>query len=470
MNETKSWLITKNPDLLLKAKELFSDSGIKFTIEGKRHLGAAIGSDVFREAYAKEKVEKWCKEMDNLCHFAKTEPHAAYAAFCHGEMHKYTYFIRTIPEMENFIKPLDNLIEQKFIPTLLDSIVTENDRQLYSLPVKFGGLGIPIFSDVCNMQYEQSQQISAPLKSLILSQSSSIPDSESVKTIRREKTNERMKLLKEKTQNIDETLTPEVLKAVKDTRQQGASSWLSVLPLKEHGFSLNKGEFRDAIRLRYGKDLKGLPSQCPCGQPFNITHALNCKRGGFISMRHNNIRDFEAELLAQAHKDVEIEPPLQPLAGEIVNGLDGDNARPDIRAKGVWRPGQNAYFDIRVSNTNAESYRHLKTETVLQKQEREKKRNYNQRIMNVEHGTFTPLVFSVTGVMGKECQTFHKHLADKISRKTEQVYSDVIKVIRCKMSFLILRAALMCVRGSRSHQTYETVGDDLALISINARL
>ena len=187
-------------------------------------------------------------------------------------------------------------------------------------------------------------------------------------------------------------------------------------------------------------------------------------------MRHNNVRNFEAELLAKTHTDVETEPTLQPVAGEIINGLDGDNARPDIRARGVWRPAQNAFFDVRVTNTNSQSQKHQTTERVLEKQEREKKRQYNNRIMNIEHGTFTPLVFSVTGVMGKECSVFHKHIADKIARKTEQSYNDVISVIRCKLSFLILRSALLCIRGSRSHTKYEPVDDDLSLIFVKARM
>ena len=264
VNESKSWLITKNPGLLQEAKNLFKGTELNYTIEGQRHLGAAIGSDVFRKSYATEKVKSWCDEIESLCVFAKSQPHAAYTAFCHGVIHKYTYFLRTIPQMETYLEPLDKLIEEQFLPTLLDTIVTEQDRKLYSLPVKHGGLGIPKLSETCQIQHEQSQQISSPLKILILAQSSQLPDQETVKTIRKEKSSERERLLKEKVREIDETLTPETLKAVKDTRHPGASAWLSVLPLKEHGFSLNKGEFRDAVLLRYEKNLKGLPSKCPC--------------------------------------------------------------------------------------------------------------------------------------------------------------------------------------------------------------
>ena len=61
-------------------------------------------------------------------------------------------------------------------------------------------------------------------------------------------------------------------------------------------------------------------------------------------MRHNNIRDYEANLLRTVHNDVEVEPQLQQVDNEQLNGLREDNARPDIRAKGVWRNAQNAYF------------------------------------------------------------------------------------------------------------------------------
>ena len=109
-----------------------------------------------------------------------------------------------------------------------------------------------------------------------------------------------------------------------------------------------------------------------CGQKYDLNHALNCKRGGMVIMRHNNIRDFEANLLKQVCNDVETEPPLQPLEGEILPGLTGDEARPDIRARGLWRNGQNAFFDIRVTNANSDSQVQLTSSKIYAKHEAEK--------------------------------------------------------------------------------------------------
>ena len=71
---------------------------------------------------------------------------------------------------------------------------------------------------------------------------------------------------------------------------------------------------------------------------------MNCKRGGFVIMRHNNVRDSEANLLKTIQNDVEIEPALQEITNEKISGNTNEEARPDIRARGVWRPGQNIFL------------------------------------------------------------------------------------------------------------------------------
>ena len=74
-----------------------------------------------------------------------------------------------------------------------------------------------------------------------------------------------------------------------------------------------------------------------------MTYPLNCKTRGFITIRHNRVRDFEAQLLTEIC-NVDIKPLLQPL-GEIINSLTGVNAKPDVRARGFWQQGQNAFFN-----------------------------------------------------------------------------------------------------------------------------
>ena len=102
---------------------------------------------------------------------------------------------------------------------------------------------------------------------------------------------------------------------------------------------------------------------------------------------------------------------------------------------------------------NSDSYKHLPPHKVYEKHEREKRRKYNDRIMNVEHGTFTALIYSINGGMGGESLLFHKALANKIAMKTGDKYCNIINFIICKLSFLMQKLALLCLRGSRSLKT-----------------
>ena len=136
--------------------------------------------------------------------------------------------------------------------------------------------------------------------------------------------------------------------------EKGASHWLAVLPLTEHGFTLHKGAFSDAINLRYGWQLPYLPSHCICGKKFSVEHAFSCPCGGFPSMRQNDIRDITADVLKEVCSSVCIEPTLQPLTAEQLHYRTAntkDDARVDIIAQGFWGDKQQcAFFDVRVFN------------------------------------------------------------------------------------------------------------------------
>ena len=83
--------------------------------------------------------------------------------------------------------------------------------------------------------------------------------------------------------------------------------------------------------------------------------------------------------------------------------------------------------------------------------------------MEVEHGTFTPLIFTTTGVMSHECSIFHKSLAEKLSIKRDERYDDVMRYIRIKFSFLALKATLLCLRGSRTIKKAADIDSDFGL-------
>ena len=136
----------------------------------------------------------------------------------------------------------------------------------------------------------------------------------------------------------------------------------------------------------------------------------------------------------------------------------------------MWKLGQNTFFHIRLTNTNARSQKHLPVRAILKKHEKEKKRAYNSRITNVEHGTLTPLVFSLSGDEGPETSMFHKHITQKIANKREEKYKKVQIMIRRKLSFLILRSVLLSIRGIHSISKDPVVLDEFSLTCSAAAL
>ena len=185
-----------------------------------------------------------------------------------------------------------------------------------------------------------------------------------------------------------------------------------------------------------------MPTRCAGNEPFTVEHALSCPKGAFPIHRHNEIRDITCSLLSEVSHDVTVEPTLQPLDGHTLrcaSAITDDGARADIQAKGLWGTlHQRAFFDVKVFNPHAPSNQRLLIPTCYAHHERIKQRLYEQRINEVELASFTPLIFSTTGGMGKSAKVFYGHLADKIATKTKQAYSSTITWIRCRLNFSLM--------------------------------
>ena len=111
------------PDKFEEAKSAFDWTDINVTCEGRRHLGAVLGSRSYPEEYVGNKVETWVQEILKLSEFAMSQPQAAYAAFSFGVRYKWTYFLQTIPNIEDLRQPLEEAIRSVLIPTLLNRTI-----------------------------------------------------------------------------------------------------------------------------------------------------------------------------------------------------------------------------------------------------------------------------------------------------------------------------------------------------------
>ena len=159
-----------------------------------------------------------------------------------------------------------------------------------------------------------------------------------------------------------------------------------------------------------------------------------------MNIRHNAVRDTTSNLMKEVSKDVKVEPRLLPVTGEDLppgsNLMDG--ARSDISALSFWNPLSRAFFDIRVFNPLAQSNWKKDISAMYAQHENEKKREYNDRILQIVKGSFSPLIFSCSGGAAPEAEKFLKRLAKLISEKKLEPYSQVISFIRRRICFDLL--------------------------------
>ena len=121
-----------------------------------------------------------------------------------------------------------------------------------------------------------------------------------------------------KAEQIKGEISATLQRAMELGTEKGASTRLTALPLQEQGFTLNKQEFQDALCLRYGWQLKNLPSHCVCGSVFSTDHAMTCSHGGLTITRHNDICDITANWLSEVCRNVENPPYLQNSLHQLI--------------------------------------------------------------------------------------------------------------------------------------------------------
>ena len=127
---------------------------------------------------------------------------------------------------------------------------------------------------------------------------------------------------------------------------------------------------------------------------------------------------------------------------------------------------------MRVINPHAPSNRNQGLSGMFKAHERAKKRAYEQRVREVEHSSFTPLVLSANGGMGNEALTFYRRLASLLAEKWDSHYSTTLGWLRCRLSYSLLRSAIQAIRGARSTRGHAGLSHiaPINLIASEARL
>ena len=204
-----------------------------------------------------EKITQWKKEIQRLAEFAQSQPHAAHAAFTHGLINRWTYATRVCVNLtEEAMEPMEKEIAQHLIIPSLTSQPAPNGtiRALLALPACLGGLGL---INPATLKCTTSKKICAPLVRFIIKQEGDVLSIRQYQQrIKHQVQKECSIIATAQSWELINNLPSDMQQCVDTAQEKGVSSWLSVLPLAKHDFVLHKGDFRDALALRYSWSLK----------------------------------------------------------------------------------------------------------------------------------------------------------------------------------------------------------------------
>ena len=150
-----------------------------------------------------------------------------------------------------------------------------------------------------------------------------------------------------------------------------------------------------------------------------------------------------------------------PLTGKHLHasGNTANDARLDVSVRG----GQRAFFNIRSFNPFTPSFFASTLQKKFERNEKEKKRLYNQQMIEMEHGSYqfcTPY-----GGASWETESVIQTLSAKVASKGNLEYSDATNWLWSKISFTLLKSAILCIRGSRDwNSSPDLIFDDIELI------
>jgi hypothetical protein len=345
----------------MPSNTLINHYGLGFRVcSGHRYLGGFIGDASSRDEFVSSKISSWTQTVRQLSLVASEKySHSAYTGYTKLLQHQWTFLQRVIPNIDVLFQPLENEIISSFIPALFGASSQESCddlRPLLALPVKSAGLAAPNPVSTCAGNYQSSTVMSSHL---LLAIQGKIPFSfqahnDTCKVALhgaragKQLTNE--STLSKFLSSLPSPAKghPSLARAIE--RATATGMWLSTIPTDFNGSVLGNQEFQDGIRMRYMKVPKDLPSKCDgCNSDFSVSHAHQCKKGGLIIRRHDEINYELANLMRLAFKKsvVRAEP-------RIFNGSPAtnfDNASPTVEAsgergdllvRGFWENGMDA--------------------------------------------------------------------------------------------------------------------------------
>ena len=271
-NPKKTWLVLKE-DQHENAVKCFEDTDVRSPQVCKGYWGSPLGASSFKKTYFQLKVDKLKEKFQSLVEIAATQPQVIYAALIISINNKWSYLVRTTETIGHLLQPIEDVLRHDLIPAITGR---QEERRMFALPTRLGGLGIEILPEVADQLYSNSRKVTEPLKNSICGREKmdeSHTDAE-LSRLSREVKNDNKEMHRRRAEGVYKEVTANGRKALSSAEQKGSFSLLSTLPVEENGFALHKGAFRDAIALRYRWQPTEMPSLCDCSKANGVEHVL----------------------------------------------------------------------------------------------------------------------------------------------------------------------------------------------------
>jgi hypothetical protein len=434
--------------------------------DGHRYVGGFIGSADARKAWLDPQVADWAAGVRTLAGIATRFPQTAFAGLTKSLASEWQYLQRVSGggDGEAFA-PIETALREAFIPALLGETPTAAEtetalRTLIGLSTKSAGMGLPDPAGSAKANSDASADSTSALVTALLAgeELDLATHSATVSAGRRRARQARMASEAGTLKTLLRAAPdPEAKSRLERNCETGA--WLVCSPCTLNGSDLSADQFRDSARLRLGLTPLKLPARCDgCGAIFTVEHALSCKKGGLVLLRHNEFKtDWQdvcgSALSPSACSDEPLINTSRPAGGGAEDAPDVGAAvdpalRGDVGVRGFWKHGFSTIFDVRICDTGAPSYRGQDPKKVLARHEKMKKDKYLAPCLE-RRRHFTPLVFSVDGMMGKEARAASRRVSSLLAAKWNQPYSQVCGYVNTRQALALVRSTSLCLRGSR---------------------
>ena len=464
-NGKKSKLVVRE-DCKEKAQEVFGDTDVEI-VDGARYMGGFVGTPAGKKDYATEKVREWERCVRRVADAAAKYPQAAHTALTTSLQAEWDFLMRVMPEERATFEPLHDALTH-YLSQLSDHPVTPTEAKLMMLPTRHGGMGVRDPTERVAAAYETSTKGSSLLISTI--QDGDPPDGPPFNPFQHRAVMQQAvragqragdEAAKERFGETLQQLPPERRRTVSRAVEAKTVGWITCRPNVEDHIDLTPAEFRDNMAIRYGYEPPKIDPHCDgCGAQNSLEHALNCKTGGLVIRRHDEVVDVLCDLSAKAWEPSAVKKEVVIVRSEEDD--DEKGVRTDMVVRGVWERQKDVSFDLCVTNADSPSYRNhnQSTASVLKGKARTKKAHH-RRACEDRSIHFTPLCVTVDGVWGREAEAFFRRMVEKLRTKNawaDKSFGQVMGWVRARLSVALARSASLCVRGGRRRWKIRTAG------------